>query len=460
MFLSKKPLSKGGMIIPVKNYITRFFNISKDQIESFELIKLESGFEAHIKLKKNIIDCPFCGGPVITHGYKRKKIKNDIFLESNDLIIWFARRYLCKDCGHTFMERNPFSLPKAQVSIATSRRIMNDLRNLHFTFQDIALKNNVSPSLVQLYLDSFVNIPRQTLPESIGIDEVYSSLGEIRNSAYICTLVDNVNRSLFEVLPSRSKNYLSRYFGNIALEERKTVKYVTIDMWEPYKDIIEMYLPNAIIAVDPFHVVKHLLEAFNRIRLDIQNQVLQNSDTYYLLKHWNWILNKNNVDLDNEPVYNHRFRRKLNRRDIFSMILDINESLTLGYRIKEKYLSFNKEATYENAEEWLDQIIEMITYSEIPQYEKFLNLLNHWKPEIINSFLRPYEDRKLSNALCENINGQIGTLIKISKGLANFSRFRKRVLFALNDKIFYALTEHLKSDKRKGKPRGPYNKKY
>lgn len=83
------------MIIPVKNYIIRFFNISKDQIESFELIKVDSGFEAHVKLKKNINDCPFCGGPVITHGYKKKKIKNDIFLESKDIIVWFARRYLC-----------------------------------------------------------------------------------------------------------------------------------------------------------------------------------------------------------------------------------------------------------------------------------------------------------------------------------------------------------------------------
>ena len=142
------------------------------------------------------------------------------------------------------------------------------------------------------------------------------------------------------------------------------------------------------------------------------------------------------------------------------MILDISAALALGYRIKEMYQRFNNEATYENAEEWLDHIIETITYSEIPQFEKFLNLLNHWKPEIINSLLRPYEDRKLSNALSENINGQIGTLIKISKGLANFTRFRKRALYGLNDKIFYALTEHLKSDKREGKPRGPYNKKY
>lgn len=442
------------------DYIIRFFNVSEDQIESFELIEVNSNFEAHIKLKKNNIDCPFCGGPIIVHGYKKKRIRNDIFVESCDTIVWFARRYLCKDCGHTFMERNPFSLPNSQLSIATARRIMIDLRNLHFTYTDIAERNHVSVTLVQLYMDSHVNIPRQSLPESIGIDEVYSSLGKIRNSSYICTLVDNENRSLFEVLPSRAKNHLSRYFGNIPLSERKKVKYVTMDMWEPYKDIVNTYLPNAIVAVDPFHVVKHLYEAFNRIRLDIQGQVLYNSNTYYLLKHWNWLLMKNDINLDNEAKYNHRFRRKLNHRNIFHMLLEINDSLAIGYRIKEEYLRFNREATYDNAEKWLNHIIEMIAYSEIPQFEKFLSLLNHWKPEIINSFLRPHEDRKLSNALCENMNGQIQAFIIISKGLSNFARFRKRVLYALNDKIFYSLTEHLKSEKRKGKPRGSYSKIY
>lgn len=422
------------------------------------IVQVGANFEAHIKLIKTETHCPTCGGLIHSHGFKKKRIKLDIFVESCDSIIWFARRYKCKDCGRTFMERNPFSYPGSQTSFATVRRIMIDLRNLHFTYYDIAIKNHVSPTIVQIYLDSHVNIPRQRLPESIGIDELYSSMAKSRNSAYLCVLVDNEARAPFEILPSRSKNYLSKYFGAIPREERNKVKYVTIDMWEPYKDIANIYLPNAIVAVDPFHVVKHLTDSFNRIRLDIQNQVLEYSDTYYLLKKWNWLINKNNVFLNNEPKYNHRFRKKLNYRDIFYMILGISEELALGYRIKEEYLKFNKEATYENAEEWLDHIIEMITSSGIKQFEDFKNLLLNWKPEIVNSFLRPYEDRKLSNSLCENINSQIRAFLSISKGVVNFTRFRKRILYALNDKIFYALTEHLKSDKQKGKPRGNYNK--
>ena len=72
----------------------------------------------------------------------------------------------------------------------------------------------------------------------------------------------------------------------LPLDERKQVRYVTIDMWLPYKEVCEKYLPNCIIAVNPFHVVKHLMEGFSRIRLNILNQCEYDCTTYYLLKTW------------------------------------------------------------------------------------------------------------------------------------------------------------------------------
>ena len=173
-------------------------------------------------------------------------------------------------------------------------------------------------------------------------------------SAYLAVLVDNVNRSLLDVLPSRSKLELKRYFEKIPLEEREKVKYVTIDMWITYKNISLKYFPNCIVAVDPFHVVEHLMNGFTRIRLNILNQCEYGSDAYYLLKTWKYLIEKD-VFLDNEPSYNKRFGCKLNKRDLQTLILDINPNLTLGYELKEKYLRFNKEATPENCEEWFDE---------------------------------------------------------------------------------------------------------
>ena len=40
---------------------------------------------------------------------------------------------------------------------------------------------------------------------------------------------------------------LSLFFSNIPREERLSVKYVTIDMWEPYKDVAKTYFPNCVL---------------------------------------------------------------------------------------------------------------------------------------------------------------------------------------------------------------------
>ncbi|MEF9968556.1 MAG: transposase, partial [Longicatena sp.] len=151
-------------------------------------------------------------------------------------------------------------------------------------------------------------------------------------------------------------------------------------------------------------------------------------------------------------------KRSCNRRDLYEMLLTINEDFTLAYQLKESYRKFNAEATPDNAEEWLTILINSFTSSNLHIYFDFISLLNHWKPEIINSFKRPYGSHKLSNAYTENVNGKIRSYLAVSNGTSNFDRFRKKIIYALNDKIFYSLTQTLHSCKRKSKPRGLYNK--
>ena len=73
-----------------------------------------------------------------------------------------------------------------------------------------------------------------------------------------------------------------------------------------------------------------------------------------------------------------------------------------------------------------------------------------WKDEIINSFIRSdITGNRLSNAKAEAMNNDIGSNIRISRGLSNFNRFRKRMLYCYNDRLFYSLTGKLTSLKRK-----------
>lgn len=430
---------KGGLN-PMKKFITSQLNINEEDIESLDVESKKEETIFKIVLKSKIEECPYCFGRLISNGFSRiKKINLATLKRRKSTIHWKPRRFRCIDCNKTIMDTNPFTFSRFRQSFNVMNQVMLDLGNLNKTYKDIAEAHDISITQVLRYLDSFVTVPRLTLPESIGIDEISSDMAKY-HSKYLCVMVDNQSRDAFEILPSRSKHHLKRYFEKIPENERLKVKYVTMDMWLPYKDITKQYLKNAIIAVDPFHVVKNLMECFANIRLNILRQVEYGSDAYHLLKKWKDLLEKD-CNLDNEPRYNSRFRQKLNKRQLLEMTLAISENLAQGYELKEMYRNFNQNATSENCEEWFDALLIAFKDSTISEYEPFITLLTNWRIEILNSFKRPYDDRKLSNALSENTNGKIKIYIAISRGISNFERFRKRILFALNKKIYYSITD-------------------
>ena len=105
-------------------------------------------------------------------------------------------------------------------------------------------------------------------------------------------------------------------------------------MWEPYKDVCLKYLKNAEISVDPFHVIKHLTDGFDRIRIDTTKQCIKGSPAYYLLKPWYKLLTID-YSLDNEPVYNVFFKQKMNRRNLYDALLSVSPELEKAYHLKE-----------------------------------------------------------------------------------------------------------------------------
>ena len=438
--------TKGGIIIPNNDFITALLNFRDEEVELFESFMIENTVHYHVTLKLKNHDCPYCGGGTISHGKKKKTIHHPNIIDFNGVIHYYARRYICKLCRITFFETNPFTFENFNNSYAVIRRIMDHLSNLDMSFTRIAQLNHVSISTVILYLDSYVSIPQPSLPECLGIDELHSRMSA-HDSAYLCVLIDNERRYPIDILKSRSKHNLNRYFETYPKNSRDKVKYVTIDMWQPYKDVALRQFNNCKIAVDPFHVVRHLCNAFSKVRLNIMNQSPYGSNTYYLLKKFHFLLEVSDINLDNEAQYNSRFKRKLNFRQIQNMIFEISDKLFDAYHLKCTYQFFNDNATFDNCEAWLDKLIYNFQSSYISEYRDFSALLVNWRVEIINSFLRPYGDRKLSNALAENINGKIRTYISLSNGFQNFNRFRKRVLLALNPKIFYSISSKTSSDK-------------
>lgn len=388
-------------------------NISSSDIKKSDIITDGDTIYYNITPVRKPMTCPYCGGKMIGHGHKLRLIKHPAVRDHSGIIRYNANRYICKECNRTAIEKNPFSFPGFNSSFLLMQSAMKLLANLNYTLSMISDELGISSKQLSTYIDSYITIPARTLPECLGIDELHSKELSRRNSSYLCILVDNENHLLYDILDSRSKMNLSLYLSEFSREQRCKVKYVTIDMWEPYKDVANTYFPNCIVAVDPFHVIKHLHSNFDRLRIDLMNQCEYGSNAYYLLKKWSWLLVSDNVNLDNNRVYNKRFHTRLNRRDLRDMLFDSFPVLKQAYELKESYRRINREYSYEEAVRHYDKIVDRFRRCGIAQYEEFTNILFTWKDEILNSFLRPYNDRKLSNSYTENINSQLRTYLSV-----------------------------------------------
>jgi Transposase and inactivated derivatives len=444
--------------IPIQDFIISVFNLKESQIRSISIKRADNEtLNAYIVTIPEEKECPYCGGILNSDGHARpKKIINSVLVQHKMVVHWSPHRFICKECGRTVTERNPFTYPGFSISFATIRQIMLDLKKSNLTYKDIAERNYVSITTVQHYFDSYINVPRARLPENLAIDEVHSSMAKY-GSAFLCVLYDNVTRQPVDILPCRSKHELSKYYERFSPEDREKVRFVTMDMWDPYRDTAHKYFKNCEVAADPFHVIEHLIGDFGTLRLQIQGQVEYGSPSYYLLKNWNWLLTASNVDLDNKPVMNRVFNRYMNHRDLLEMTLATSDELTSAYYLMKKYQYFNESCPEEEAAQQLDSLIEEFASSDISVYREFVILLNNWRTEIINSFHTP-NGRRQSNALAESVNSQIKTYLAVSKGNSNFERFRRRILYCLNDSVFYSCTSFLKTLKEERRKRGAYKK--
>ena len=119
--------------------------------------------------------------------------------------------------------------------------------------------------------DFWVDCERKTLPSIVCIDEIYTN--KLSNSSkYTAVLLDFKTRQLVEVYSSRHKAFLANQFTYIPIEEKNNVKAIIIDMWDSYKELAHRYFKNSIVAIDSFHVIKHLNDAITKVRLNVMRK--------------------------------------------------------------------------------------------------------------------------------------------------------------------------------------------
>jgi len=430
----------------LENFITDILNIKLEDLEKVDsFAQSDDSLLIKLRLKnKSDVSCPYCLKEVKIHGYYPRKLIHSTLVNRKCIIIYNQRRFICNDCEVTFHEQNPFINTKESVTIETKINVLKDLKYVNSTYTSVAARYNLSITKVQRIFDRHVNIERKKFPEVLSIDEHYFPESDY-DSLYCCLFMDFNNGTMIDILPDRKKEYLTRYLRKIRKDtydksakcsELDNVKYVSIDLYDNYRDIAHAFFPDAVICADSFHVLKHLTEAFRDVRLRCRRNT-EDANIKYLLTKFKYVFN-HETELDNEPKYNKRFRMEMNHRDILTRMFDAFPDLKKAYELKEKYISFNESSSKDNAREKLTDLIKEFADSDIDEYDEFYNLMINWYEEIINSFT-VINKRRINNSYIESRNKQLERLMLNANGFRNFKRTRNRILYCLNKTDSYKL---------------------
>jgi transposase len=388
----------------------------------------------YLYLLKDInLKCPYCTSSNISvKGTRKNNIRYSYGEFKNIMVVLHRRTYYCGDCSKSFSQRNPISINNSVVSLSKELAIVNALKDKTKTFSFVANEFNVSVTYVQKLFDSWVELDRLQLPIVLCIDEVYAK--KLTYKSYCCVLYSPQTRSIIDILPSRHKLKLIDYFAHISNAEKSRVKYISMDLWDSYRQMAKLCLPNAIICADSFHVIKHLCDCFKKIRIKVMRSMEglkhEKHNYYWLFKKYNYFLMKDLIDLPEFIKIRHS-NMQISKYKVIDEMLNLSDELKAAYELKEEYRNFNSSATIDNAKEWLDELIIKFKSSRIPDYIPFWSLLQNWHDEIINSFNR-INGHRISNGPMERVNRDIKTILGISFGCTNFNRVRNRIMFSLN----------------------------
>lgn len=418
-----------------------------------------NNFIIEIYLKKDYCKCEIC----LSQQIKVQKtfisnLRTQTIEGTNAIAHIHRRTYICNN-GHVHRQDNPFKEKGDRISISKDIAILNELRDKTNTYSSVAKRFQVSPTYVIDLFDKRVDLKRLTLPDVLCVDEVYGR--KLTNKGYCFVLYSPQWRKIIDVLDSRKKLDLIDYFARIPLDEKKRVKFVSMDLYETYRDVMKKSLPNAKICADPFHVVKHLVACFDKIRKRVmrrfENYKSEGSNYYWLYKKYKWMLFKDLSKIKDGSYTVSKSKMIMNKYQIIKYMLDLDETLDLAYNLMMIYRNFVATATIQTAEYELNKIIAIFKEAHIPEYADFIRILNNWHDEIINSF-NTINNHKITNGPMERTNENIKTIIRISFGSKNFTRTRNRIMFCINEGAPILANRKKQSNKQTGVPRGKYKK--
>ena len=373
-------------------------------------------------LKNDFEYCPCCGcineNTIIKKGTRNSLIKINKHAELTTYLDLTKQRYKCKNCNKKFYATTLEVDYRCHISNQVKLAILNCAKEM-MCKSLIARLYNVSDNTVQSIFDTvFYNdtVYKDFLPKAICIDEF-----TFKKKTYAFNICNAKNGKTIDLVLDRTTNNLDKYFSHYTEKARKRVKFVVMDMYSPYIDLIKKWFPNAKIIIDLFHIVQLLTKSLNKTRINVMNE--NKDDRNKFKRYWRFIL-KSRFDLDTSTWNKFRcFKNLMTETDVVDYLLSKDKFFENSYDLYQDILYHLQHRNYEGFNKVVNK-----EYKDISkQIQITLNTLKKYSKYIKNTLEYSY-----SNGVMERNNNTCKLIKRISFGFKNFRNMKSRIMIITN----------------------------
>jgi transposase len=345
------------------------------------------------------LSCPDCGRRAHKiHEVLEREVRDLPCFEYRTTVVIELYRLKCPQCG-VKTEKVPQLPSKAPYSKRFEDAVGQACESA--PVRQVARRMGLAESTVRgidlRYLERCEANRRKPPLRHMGIDELYRGKSD-KFLSVVCNL--ETGEPLW-FGTDRKKETLDVFFREeLTSRQRQGIEAACVDMWEPFRQSIEQWVPGCQIVYDKFHILQHANDAVDEVRR--AEFFRQGKEKRGIIKGKKWLLLSRwtNLTGDHRGALNELFR--LNRR-VFKAYM-LKESLARLWDYQYAGAMFN----------YLDKWIDQLKWQRLRPFEKLADLLIKHADGIAN-----YCRTKVRFGVVEAVNANIRMLINRARGYKN-----------------------------------------
>ena len=331
-----------------------------------------------------------------------------------------VRKVVCRDCQAVTYERVAFAAYKsARITRLLAKKLL--ARAADVSMKSLAEEYHVSWRTVRDAIEDGLRKRYRQRDYSgvrnIGVDELHVFPRERPGRRFVTTVRDQDSGAVLDVARGKGAAAMKRFERKIA-PYKENIKTVSMDMASSYTSWAAGFLPNAMIVIDRFHVIKALNDRVDKARRKVMAMV--DEKTAKKIKGNRYVFLKNRENLT--P----REEKKLARAEKIEECATLMEVHLFKERMRSIYMNAK---TYADAAPLFDEWVNAAEASEVPELRSAAKTFRRNRDGI----LAYWSSGGMNNAATEGFNRKTRGLLEMAYGFHDYKFLRLRI-FDLGEK--------------------------